>query len=723
MCACALCKIGLPSPSQDEVVYRLRFESIMSGDDQAASSQADMFPNVLTIAQPSILTVSPTGNVDVDLKADMQEDEEGISVSPGGLLSNQRYLVSPSLNNPTLQSLLTSPTALQGAQLGLPDGIQIINLASPSNLVPSQTDGSGRIWHVISPDDTIIAVGNEDFKQVALANVEGLEETDQVPSSGNVTSDTLEVQTDLSSVLMPPPLQPLPPGCPAWAARLKSCEKIGDYYRGYVDTDVELDILLTYHKQATQSFWGTRQSPSPAKQSTRFMWKSQYVPYDGVPFVNTGSRAVVMECQYGPRRKASWTKKQMDSSNGEYKQTCPARIYIKKVRKFPEFKIDTSLDKKAMKISMDKAFHCLKQQNVDKIGQDRYYVQLPLPSAHEYHFDVLPTRGSNGVCMPQVSTHTQPQESQTGEIMAEDGDANSEKKHRLHPLVAQKIRDIVAGGEVRVYHVRRLLRMFVCQELYQGQMDANVSRHDLSLFPTVTDLKNHIHQAVKDIENGTLALTGPSINIEPLNTVSAENMVQLSDLGLLQQNPTVVSNGPGPVPETVTVTLTQSPGDDEGHVISRIETHMSDGTTQISSSLTPETAQLLARLNPAMFPPGSLVQLKADNDCQMMMQAVTSDMNHPTTLNNAGFVSINTTTNTIDSHTYSSIDLESQTPEESLNIQSAVESALNIQTLDGSHVTASIITGSPSLTEQSTQLIPTGGDLDDMQTDSCEDEL
>lgn len=66
-------------------------------------------------------------------------------------------------------------------------------------------------------------------------------------------------------------------------------QKIGDYYRGYVDTEVELDILLTYHKQATQSFWGTRQSPSPAKQSTRFMWKSQYVPYDGIPFVNTGT--------------------------------------------------------------------------------------------------------------------------------------------------------------------------------------------------------------------------------------------------------------------------------------------------------------------------------------------------------------------------------------------------------------------------------------------------
>lgn len=54
--------------------------------------------------------------------------------------------------------------------------------------------------------------------------------------------------------------------------------------------------------------------------------------------------------------------------------------------------------------------------------------------------------------------------------------------------------------------------MFVCQELYNGQMDANVSRHDLSLFPTVTDLKNHIHQAVKDIESGILPLTAPTVS-------------------------------------------------------------------------------------------------------------------------------------------------------------------------------------------------------------------
>uniref|UniRef100_W5MVV4 Uncharacterized protein n=1 Tax=Lepisosteus oculatus TaxID=7918 RepID=W5MVV4_LEPOC len=84
------------------------------------------------------------------------------------------------------------------------------------------------------------------------------------------------------------PLQLLPPSTPAWAQRLRNCEKIGDSYRGYCTSEAELEAVLTMHKQQTQSVWGTRQSPSPAKPATRLMWKSQYVPYDGIPFVNAG---------------------------------------------------------------------------------------------------------------------------------------------------------------------------------------------------------------------------------------------------------------------------------------------------------------------------------------------------------------------------------------------------------------------------------------------------
>lgn len=39
----------------------------------------------------------------------------------------------------------------------------------------------------------------------------------------------------------------------------------------------------------------------------------------------------------------------------------------------------------------------------------------------------------------------------------------------------------------------------------------------------------------------------------------------------------------------------------DDHVISHVETQMSDGTTQISNSLTPETAQVLAKLDPTTY--------------------------------------------------------------------------------------------------------------------------
>ncbi|CAC5415222.1 CARF [Mytilus coruscus] len=233
--------------------------------------------------------------------------------------------------------------------------------------------------------------------------------------------------------------------------------------RGYVESDMDLDLLLTFHKQQTQSLWGTRQSPSPAKPSTRLMWKSQYVPMDGIPFVNTGSTAVVMECQYGPRRKGNPHKKETNAS-GDYKLTCPSRIYVKRVKKFPEFSVDLNLDKKTLKMEIDRAFHELKQTGFNGFGQER--------------------------------------------------ESSGDQSLRLQQ----------GGG----------------------------------------------------------------------------------------------SDGSEPVPETVTVTLTQKPGEDGHHVISRIETHLSNGTTRVSTTLTPETAQLLSRLHPNMFPAGSLLQQQID-------QAVTSE--------------------------------------------------------------------------------------------------
>jgi len=68
------------------------------------------------------------------------------------------------------------------------------------------------------------------------------------------------------------------------------------------------------------------------------------------------------------------------------------------------------------------------------------YVQLPTAAAHEFHGDPV----------FDVSTEVPP----------------SSVPSRLHPSVAQKIRDIVSGGELRQYYIRHLLRLLASRHMH-----------------------------------------------------------------------------------------------------------------------------------------------------------------------------------------------------------------------------------------------------------------
>lgn len=90
-----------------------------------------------------------------------------------------------------------------------------------------------------------------------------------------------------------------------------------------------------------------------------------------------GRRATVMECQYGPRRKGAVTKKQIgyDEHTNPMKRhrpTCPARIYVKKVRKFPDFRIDPNLEGKNVRQAQERALTALRLAGVNVGGEERY---------------------------------------------------------------------------------------------------------------------------------------------------------------------------------------------------------------------------------------------------------------------------------------------------------------------------------------------------------------
>ncbi|XP_004266157.1 calcium-responsive transcription factor [Orcinus orca] len=487
---------------------------------------------------------------------------------------------------------------------------QMMIVASPSEngqvlrVIPSTQTGTtqvivpqGQLVDVNSPQD--VSEEKPSDGNLPTVRVDSLADSNSSYILHPHASLTLPKKT-VTRILEEPflaPLQPLSSNTPIWACRLRSCEKIGDSYRGYCVSETELESVLTFHKQQTQSVWGTRQSPSPAKPATRLMWKSQYVPYDGIPFVNAGSRAVVMECQYGPRRKGFQLKKiseQESRSCQLYKATCPARIYIKKVQKFPEYRVptDPKIDRKIIRMEQEKAFNMLKKNLVDAGGVLRWYVQLPTQQAHQYHELETP-------CLP-LSPSPFPMSSLEEEEAAVR-DENCTLPSRLHPQVAHKIQELVSQGIQQVYAVRKQLRKFVERELFKP--DEIPERHNLSFFPTVNDIKNHIHEVQKSLRNGDNVYNSEIIPATLQWTTGSGNILR----------------------ETVTVTLAE--GNSQGEAISsKVETNQTRG------SLSPEPAHLLSSLSsfqPKIFTQLQGLQLQPRFTSSDGSPALISVNNHP----------------------------------------------------------------------------------------------
>ncbi|XP_018091654.1 calcium-responsive transcription factor isoform X2 [Xenopus laevis] len=472
--------------------------------------------------------------------------------------------------------------------------IQAMPGANPQMMILTSESENGQVFHVIPSSQSgttqlVIPQGQDLDEQLQQnENTENLQVVAGNTVTENAASFIIHSNASLAVSKMPSdrsptelfqkPLQPLPTNIPVWARRLRSCEKIGDSYRGYCLSENELMSILALHKQQTQSVWGTRQSPSPAKAATRLMWKSQYVPYDGIPFVNAGSRAIVMECQYGPRRKGAQPKKITENDNmsgSMYKATCPARIYIKKVKKFPNYRVptDPKIDKKLIRMEQEKAFNLLKKDLDGTDGVLRWYMQLPDQDAHQYH-DL-----ETGCFSP--STFQPPTEDEE-EILCEE---NSTQLSRLHPKVAEKIHDLVSKGINEVYSVRKQLRKFVERDLFKP--DDIPERHNLSYFPTVNDLKNHIHEAQKALGNEELIYDAETIP-EPVREIQ-----WTADSGNVLNEMVTVTFGPLQQEEQETLLKVENPPSED----------VCQDTAQLISSLTSLQPKIFAQLQGLQLQP------------------------------------------------------------------------------------------------------------------------
>ncbi|EDV26888.1 uncharacterized protein TRIADDRAFT_54263 [Trichoplax adhaerens] len=209
-------------------------------------------------------------------------------------------------------------------------------------------------------------------------------------------SDVLDVKVELNPTFCIPQSTNLDDV--SWAYYLHETEFKSSYCRGYVKTIEELKFVLARFEESTKLSWGTRQSSSHPKSSTRLMWKSSYVPDDGVPFINIDNRATVRECQYGQRRSSTQRQSTVcskksrkcssddDRSSQDELDYCPATVIVKNVKRFPGFRVDLKQQGKNLRRARKNALSRLRKANRDEIAVDtRYYVQLPLPGAHKNH--------------------------------------------------------------------------------------------------------------------------------------------------------------------------------------------------------------------------------------------------------------------------------------------------------------------------------------------------
>ena len=208
----------------------------------------------------------------------------------------------------TLPSESIQQQILVSEQVTAPEGFQNAissNIPTTIQTIPQQngeiaTISTSTLAETMATSEAIMAtesisVGTQEASsslsaQEIVDSIPQVQEHDSVPGAQQslvISAENVAIGTSASLDASPHPQ--IASNYP-WAARLHDCELIGDSYRGYVMNEVELDLILTLHKQHTSSCWGTRQSPSSAKPSIRLMWKSQYVPYDGIPFLNTGAQ-------------------------------------------------------------------------------------------------------------------------------------------------------------------------------------------------------------------------------------------------------------------------------------------------------------------------------------------------------------------------------------------------------------------------------------------------
>lgn len=110
-----------------------------------------------------------------------------------------------------------------------------------------------------------------------------------------------------------------------------------------------------------------------------------------------------MECEHGPRKRSNALKRMAAMSGQKSKKipnlTCPARLFVKKVKKFPQYRVPPDSDPKVVRGMQEHALKMVRSHGVTS-GEIRYDDFLN-------SFDIISQSVSQRFVTPRIAEPTE----------------------------------------------------------------------------------------------------------------------------------------------------------------------------------------------------------------------------------------------------------------------------------------------------------------------------
>ena len=204
------------------------------------------------------------------------------------------------------------------------------------------------------------------------------------------------------------------------------------------------------------------------------------VTFNGAPF--SVDKEVLLDCQYGVCYWKEKAKKNVQLQiQTSRKLGCHAHVKIRYYTVYPDFKVEESSTNNEARRKKKKALDNLKEAIINRSanGVANYFVSLPTEAAHTGH--------------------------PTGKVAG--------FSQRVHPIIIEKIKELVASGITDVHEVKKILKYHVQHDVIKDH-EIDPSLTNRAFYPMPCDIKNHICLAKRALELSKLDQENLKLKIE-----------------------------------------------------------------------------------------------------------------------------------------------------------------------------------------------------------------